>query len=86
MRPVVIASKRGIEVRLRVILQIEANIPDLTSNLQEMIKTRIQDMLGIEEEITVKVHVAKIITYGDKKRDANDITEVMPPFRGHTKR
>jgi len=80
MRPNVIANKRGVEVNLRVVLQSEVNIPDLTSQLQETIKSKIQAMLGIEEEITVKVHVAKIVSYGERKKDSST-EETLPPFR-----
>lgn len=83
MRPAVIASKRGVEVNLRVTLQSEVNIPDLTSHLQEMIKTRIQEMLGIEEQIIVKVHVAKITTYGEKKKKDSINEEKATPFSGY---
>ena len=85
MRPDVIASKRGVEVRLRVILQSEVNIPDLTSHLQEIIKARIQEMLGIEEQITVKVHVAKITTYREKIKTESVEQETKLPFRGYRK-
>jgi hypothetical protein len=85
MRPDVIANKRGVEVDLRVILQSEVNIPDLTGHLQEMIKAKIQEMLGIEEQIIVKVHVAKIITYGEKKRKGTVDKETIPPFSGFGK-
>jgi uncharacterized alkaline shock family protein YloU len=85
-RPYVIANKRGVEVNLKIVLQNESNIPDLTSHLQEMIKTKIQEMLGIEEQITVKVHVAKIITYVEKKKKGSTVSEeIMPPFSGYTK-
>lgn len=80
LRPNVIASKRGVEVKLRVILQSEVNIPDLTNHLQEIIKTRIQEMLGIEEQITVKVHVAKIISYGEKVEKDSGPAETIRPF------
>jgi len=82
-RPDVIATKRGVEVNLKVVLQSEANIPDLTSHLQEMIKTKIQEMLGLEEQITVRVHVAKIITYVEKKKKGSGGDEVVQPFGGY---
>ena len=85
-RPDVIASKKGVEVNLRVILQNETNIPDLTGHLQEMIRTKIQEMLGIEEQITVKVHVAKIITYVEKKKKSQAADEIIPPFGGYSKK
>ena len=48
LRPDVIATKKGIAVDLRVVLKKEANIPELTSRLQEITKTKIQEVLGIE--------------------------------------
>ena len=68
LRPDVIATKKGILVDLRVILKSEANIPELTSRLQEMTKAKIQEVLGIEEEIMIKIHVVKIISKEDKYR------------------
>src|SRR4030042_1159046 len=62
LRPDVIATKKGILVDLRVILRSEANIPELTSRLQEITKSKIQEVLGLEEQIIVKIHVVKIIS------------------------
>lgn len=85
LRPNVIASKKGVEVNLRVVLFSEVNIPELTTHLQDVIKTKIQGMLGIEEQITVKVHIAKIITYGEKKKTpaAPPSEETLPPYSGY---
>ena len=83
MRPDVIANKKGVEVKLRVVLHSEVNIPDLTGHLQEIIKTKIQEMLGIEEQIIVKVHVAKIVTHGEKKKKDSTIEETIPPYSGY---
>lgn len=87
LRPNVVASKRGVEVDLRVVLFSEVNIPELTNHLQDLIKTKIQEMLGIEEQITVKVHIAKIISYGEKKRApaAPASEEPLPPYGGYRK-
>ncbi len=60
LRPNVVANKKGIVVDMRVVLHCEANIPELTSRLQEIAKTKIQEVLGIEEQIVIKIHVAKI--------------------------
>ncbi|MFH1678672.1 MAG: alkaline shock response membrane anchor protein AmaP [Candidatus Omnitrophota bacterium] len=84
LRPNVIASKKGVEVKLKVILFSEVNIPELTNHLQELIKARIQEMLGIEEQITVKVHIAKIITFGEKKKAIIN-EEALPPYSGYGK-
>jgi len=69
IRPNVIATKkRGIQIRIRLILKSEANIPEFTSQLQEMIKSRIQEIFGIDEQIIVKIHVAKILTRPEKTK------------------
>lgn len=84
LRPNVIAGKRGIEINLRLVLFSEVNIPELTNNLQDLTKTKIQEMLGIEEQITVKVHIAKIITYGEKKKSPPaPAPGALPPFGGY---
>ncbi|MFH1578088.1 MAG: alkaline shock response membrane anchor protein AmaP [Candidatus Omnitrophota bacterium] len=86
MKPDVIANKKGVEVNLRVVLYSEVNIPELTNQLQELIKAKIQAMLGIEEQIIIRVHIAKIITYGEKRKDTMPTAqETIEPFSGYTK-
>ncbi len=83
LRPDVIASKKGILVDLRVILRSEANIPELTSRLQEITKSKIQEVLGLEEQIIVKIHVVKIISAEEKKRRESIKEEPPIPFGGY---
>jgi len=87
LRPDVIASKKGIIVDMRVILRSEANIPELTSRLQDITKSKIQEVLGLEEQIIVKVHVIKIIAVDerDKKRKESFREEPPIPFGGYTR-
>ncbi|MFH1622433.1 MAG: alkaline shock response membrane anchor protein AmaP [Candidatus Omnitrophota bacterium] len=67
IRPNVVATKkRGLLIRIRLILKSESNIPEFTSQLQEMVKSRIQEIFGIDEQIIVKIHVAKILTRPEK--------------------
>ncbi|MDO8662725.1 MAG: alkaline shock response membrane anchor protein AmaP [Candidatus Omnitrophota bacterium] len=85
LRPDVIATKKGILVDLRVVLKREANIPDLTARLQDITKSKIQEVLGIEERITVKIHVAKIVPLDDKEKKKKDFEKEEPtaPFSGY---
>ena len=87
LRPDVITSKKGILVDLRVILKSEANIPDLTARLQETIRSKIHNVLGIEEEIIVKIHIAKIISIEDKDRKRKEPAkeESTLPFGGYNR-
>lgn len=60
LRPNVTAGKKGINIVNRVTIYSDSNIPETTERIQNILKSRIQDMLGIEEAINVKVHIAKI--------------------------
>ncbi|MDD4900393.1 MAG: alkaline shock response membrane anchor protein AmaP [Candidatus Omnitrophica bacterium] len=85
LRPDVIATKKGIEVKLRVILKSEANIPELTTRLQEITRARIQEVLGVEEQIIIRIHIAKIISIEEKDRKRKDLPTDEPtiPFGGY---
>ncbi|MFA5063410.1 MAG: alkaline shock response membrane anchor protein AmaP [Candidatus Omnitrophota bacterium] len=85
LKPDVIAGKNGISVDLRVILKKEANIPELTSRLQDITRSKIQEVLGIEEQINVKIHIAKIAATEDKKKKEPEKEEPTVPFSGYAK-
>jgi len=87
LRPDVVATKKGIIADLRVILKKEANIPELTSHLQDIIKCKIEEVLGVEEQIMVKIHVLKIaaIEEKDKRRKEFEKEEPPAPFSGYGK-
>lgn len=85
LKPDVIATKKGIVVDIRVVLKGEANIPDLTARLQEIIRSKIQEILGIEEQIIVRIHVAKIISPQEIDKRKKEIEQEEPriPFSGY---
>lgn len=83
LRPDVIATKKGIVVDLRVILKSEANIPELTARLQDVTRSKIQEVLGVEEQIIIRIHVAKIISVEEKKKKENIKEEPAIPFGGY---
>ena len=87
IRPDVIAGKKGIEVNLRLVLRSETNIPDLTSRLQDLVKSKVQEILGIEEQVVVRIHVAKITSYEDKEKKKREPEREGPviPFGGYGK-
>lgn len=78
------ATKKGIDVRMRVVLRSETNIPDFTAKLQEIIASRIQEVFGIDEPINVKIHVAKIVTTEDKGKKPPEKTQedIQVPYHG----
>lgn len=85
LRPDVVATKKGIVVDLRVVLKSEANIPELTDRLQEITRSKIQEVLGLEEQIVVKIHVAKIISQEEKEKKRRESEKEGPtiPFGGY---
>jgi len=87
LRPNLVATKKGIIADLRVILRSEANIPELTARLQELTISKIQEVLGLEEQIVTKIHVVKIISLEekDKKRKETDKHTPTIPFGGYAR-
>lgn len=61
LRPSVKAGKKGIKIINRVTLYSDINIPETTERIQNIVKSRVQDMLGVEEPINIRVHVVKIV-------------------------
>lgn len=61
IRSNITATKSGIEVNAKVVLYSDANIPELTEKIQNAIRLRLQEMLGLEETVTIKVYVTKIV-------------------------
>ncbi len=79
------ATKKGIDIRMRVVLRSETNIPDFTARLQDLIAAKIQEVFGIDEPILVKIHVAKIVTSEErsKKKTEKIAQEEIPiPYQG----
>lgn len=86
LRPNVVANKKGVIVDMRLVLRSEANIPELTSRLQDITKTKIQEVLGVEEQIIIRIHVAKIVRDekdNRKKKDFEKEDYSTIPFSGY---
>ena len=67
------ANKKGaIQITARVTLWSDANIPDVTERVQSLIKSRVQNMLGLEETVTCSVHISKIVHRDDIKKRKHD--------------
>ena len=63
----------------------------MTSRLQEVVRKKIQNTIGLEEDVVVRVHVSKIIPsrkakqdkQKDQKESADDVSERNVPFQGY---
>ena len=76
--------KRGLDVSTQLTLKSDVNIPDVTANLQEAIRRKIQDTIGLEEPVNVRMHVMKITTDDIKTKSFEKTTpERSMPFQGY---
>jgi len=82
LRPNVRAGKKGILITSRVVLFSDVNIPETTEKIQNIVKSRVQDILGVEEPINIKVHVIKIVHKEEPHRDIKK-EDKQPQFRGN---
>jgi uncharacterized alkaline shock family protein YloU len=80
LKPFVRAGKKGISIVNRVTLYSDVNIPETTEKIQNIVKTRVQDMLGVEEPINIRVHVVKIVHKEEPKEAKKE--ERSSQFRG----
>ncbi len=82
LRPVIRAGRKGkIEVELRLILNPLQELPDFTSHLQNLVKEKLQSLLGVEE-IKVRIFVSKILSVRKKKEEKQEPEEeIKIPYR-----
>jgi hypothetical protein len=57
----------------------------LTARLQDITRSKIQEVLGVEEQIIIKIHVTKIISMEERERKRKEIEKEEPtiPFSGY---
>ena len=64
LRSNVTANKKGINIVCRATIFADSNIPATTERIQSIVKLKVQEMLGVEETINIKIHVTKISSKG----------------------
>lgn len=74
IRSNITAGKKGIEVVARVALYSDVNIPEVTEKIQNAIRLKLQEMLGIEETVTIRIHVTKIARREKEKKGSEQKT------------
>lgn len=89
VKPSITASKKGLVVKLRVVFSAEVNIPESTSKVQEAVKRKVHDTIGLDEEVSVSVYVGKILSSTTKEKPAkikpeeSGTNDPEVPFRGY---
>jgi uncharacterized alkaline shock family protein YloU len=83
IRPHIIATKKGLHVDIKLTLRHEANIPDLTGRLQDLVRCKIEEAIGMEDKVDVLVHVIKISLDDLKLNQKGKTTDAQVPFHGY---
>ena len=83
------ASKKGLQIKVKLVLRSEGRIPELTSRVQELVKRKVQDAIGLDEPINVAIYVGKILPdqgrekLTAKKEEQLKEPEHNVPFQGY---
>ncbi len=72
LKPNVNAGKKGLEIFNRISVEAGASIPEITTRIQDVIKTQIKGVLGIDEIGTIRTYVNKIITEETDKEEKSE--------------
>ncbi len=84
IRPYVIATKKGLDADVNLVLRHEVNIPELTGRFQDLVRRKVEETIGMEGKINVRVHVTKIALDDIKGKSKNEFTvEPQVPFHGY---
>ena len=80
----IIATGKALQIKVKVTLQADVNIPEIASDLQTLIVKKVQDVIGIAEPINVSIIVGKILSDSSKdKPGPGDKLEPNIPFQGY---
>ncbi len=83
IRATVLAIKKGLDIDIKLVLRSEVNIPDLTTRLQEFVRRNIEETIGMEGKINIRIHVIKISLDDIKSKRPVKIDEPHVPFHGY---
>lgn len=76
-KPKVIGGKRGLEVFSRVSVGTGSSVPELTVRIQDMVKSQIKGVLGIEEIGAIKIYVNRIVTEESSREEEDERKNVQ---------
>ena len=89
VRPTIRASKRGLDITIKLTLTSDVNIPDVAAKIQRLATKKIQDAVGLEEPMNVSVYVGRIVTepgkgkVGEEKQFSPEEKPYHMPFHGY---
>ena len=82
------ATKQGLDIKIRLNLSSEVNIPEVSARVQRIVTKKIQDTVGVEEQMKVSIYVGRIITEEIKSKGPSDKKKIDEkplyfPFQGY---
>lgn len=82
------AGRKGLQVKITLIMRAEGHIPDITANVQDIVKNKIQDVIGLDEDVNIYVYIGKIIpdeTHARRDQEEKEENKSEPniPFQGY---
>lgn len=90
VKPTIVATKKGLFVKLRIVFASEINIPEATSKVQEIVKRKVHDTIGIDEPVNITIYVGKIMPEQVNEKDLSakltggtEPSEANIPFRNY---
>lgn len=80
-------SKKGLLIKIKLVIFSELNIPEITYRVQDLVKKKIQDTIGVEGNIDVCIYIGKILPVPQREKVPGEIKseaiEPQIPFRGY---
>jgi len=90
VKPKILATRKGLQVKIRMVLKSEVNIPQITAKVQTSVLKKIQDTIGIDEPVDVSIYVEKILSErikdenkGNKEPAGTKEEDPQVPFHGY---
>ena len=84
IRPHMIATRKGLEVDIKLVLRHEVNIPELTARFQELVRRKIEEAVGMEGKINIRVHVTKVSLDDIRSKNKDEFQlPAQAPFHGY---
>jgi len=71
-------------VDIKLILRHEVNIPDLTARFGDLVRRKIEEAVGMEGKINIRIHVTKISLEDLKYKNKDEFQlPTQAPFHGY---
>jgi uncharacterized alkaline shock family protein YloU len=83
-KPSVVVTNKGLQIKIKIALQADVNIPETALEIQNLIVRKVQDVIGITEPISVFIVVGRIVV--DQPKDKSGGSEKLEPnipFQGY---